>query len=320
MHQRKITSGSSLKNIICIISLMTVSLFSQTIGFLPFENNSSFKDIWKLENDIPGYLADTLARGYNVNAAFISDLPESYFKQGKSFNKFDFEDWQGILPYPCDVLVYGYVDKFDLTRYNVAEPTLAGYEYYSFTAELRIIILNFKHKTVSQQLDIKTGISRNTVGLNLFGRTSDDQKKFFGLDKLIFGSERFMESIVGEGMRDVYRQFDEHYAREILKISPELNTEKTPSLSGTILTYDSSSGDCFVNMITDGLRPNDALFVYSPADSLFDISSGEFLGVSEGRIGELKVIEVRNAKLVYAVVVSGSEKIRTGLSVKYFRK
>lgn len=261
-----------------------------------------------------------MMRGQNINAVYLSGLPESYTSGKSSFNKYDFEDWQSVLPIPCDVVVYGIVDKFDLTRYNVAEPTLAGYEYYSFTAELRLIILNFKLKTVSQQLDVRTGISRNNVGINLFGKTTEDRKKFFGLDKLIFGSERFMESIVGEGMRDVYRQFEEHYQREVLRLTPGENTKTIPSLTGSILTYDANSGDCFVNIISDGLKSGDQLFVYTAGDSLFDSATGEFLGLSEKRVAELKVMEIRNAKLLFAQVISGNDAIKPGMLVKHFRK
>lgn len=308
-----------LRNIFFIISLLFIPLSAQKAGILPFENNSSFEDVWDISKDIPTLLGQLLTEKEGVEVIPVGEL-DKLLKSSpkKKINQYDTEDWKAMLP-GCDVIVMGYIDEFDLKRYNVAEPTLAGYEYYSFTVKMRVLFADLTLGRVSEQTEIETELSRNVVGLNLFGRTSTERKDFFGLSQITFGSEKFMLSIVGEGMKDAFNQFLKHYKREIQRTIAADITEPVPTLTGTLLTYDGSTGDAFVNIITKGLQPGELLYAYEETDSLYDQQTGELLGVAEKRLGELKILEIRNAKLLYAAAQGESKLLRPGLIIKYFR-
>lgn len=308
-----------LRNIFFIISLLFIPLSAQKAGILPFENNSSFEDVWDISKDIPTLLGQLLTEKEGVEVIPVGELDKLLKSSPKrKINQYDTEDWKAMLP-GCDVIVMGYIDEFDLKRYNVAEPTLAGYEYYSFTVKMRVLFADLTLGRVSEQTEIETELSRNVVGLNLFGRTSTERKDFFGLSQITFGSEKFMLSIVGEGMKDAFNQFLKHYKREIQRTITADITEPVPTLTGTLLTYDGSTGDAFVNIITKGLQPGELLYAYEETDSLYDQQTGELLGVAEKRLGELKILEIRNAKLLYAAAQGESKLLRPGLIIKYFR-
>lgn len=308
-----------LRNIFFIISLLFIPLSAQKAGILPFENNSSFEDVWDISKDIPTLLGQLLTEKEGVEVIPVGELDKLLKSSPKrKINQYDTEDWKAMLP-GCDVIVMGYIDEFDLKRYNVAEPTLAGYEYYSFTVKMRVLFADLTLGRVSEQTEIETELSRNVVGLNLFGRTSTERKDFFGLSQITFGSEKFMLSIVGEGMKDAFNQFLKHYKREIQRTIAADITEPVPTLTGTLLTYDGSTGDAFVNIITKGLQPGELLYAYEETDSLYDQQTGELLGVTEKRLGELKILEIRNAKLLYAAAQGESKLLRPGLIIKYFR-
>lgn len=308
-----------LRNTFFIISFLLIPLSAQKVGILPFENNSSFEDVWDVGTDIPSLLGLLLSQEEGVEVIPVKDL-DNLLKnnQKRKINQFDTEDWKLMLP-GCDVIVIGYIDEFDLKRYNVAEPTLAGYEYYSFTLKMRLVFADLTLGRVSEQTEVETELSRNVVGLNLFGRTSTERKDFFGLSQIEFGSEKFMLSIVGEGMKDAFNQFLKHYKREIKRTTVTNEKEPVPTLTGKLLTYDSSNGDAFVNIITKGLQPGELLYVYEETDSLYDQESGELIGIAEKRVGELKILEIRNAKLLYAAAQSERALLRPGLIIKYFR-
>lgn len=311
-----------LRNTFYIISFLLIPLSAQKVGILPFENLSGFEEVWDIRKDIPVHFGAMLAKEENNEIVPFDELDallQSNTK--KKINQYDTEDWKALLP-GCDVIVIGYIDQFDLKRYNVAEPTLAGYEYYSFTVKMRVIFADLNLGRVSEQTEVETELSRNVVGLNLFGRTSSDRKDFFGLSQIDFGSEKFMRSIVGEGMADAFNQFYKHYKREIKLSYSESDdeSESVPTLTGTLLTYDASTGDAFVNIITKGLKPGERLFVYEETDSLYDQNTGELIGIAEKRIGELRILEIRNSKLLYAAVQGDKTVLRPGLIIKYFRK
>lgn len=308
------------RNIFFIISFLMIPLSAQKVGILPFENNSTFEDVWYINIDIPSLLGEMLSKEETVEVIPVHVL-DSLLKLNtrKRINQYDTQDWKSLLP-ECDVIVLGYIDEFDLKRYNVAEPTLAGYEYYSFTMKMRLVFADLKLDRVSEQTEVETELARNVVGLNLFGRTSTERKDFFGLSQIQFGSEKFMVSIVGEGMKDAYNQFIKHYKREIKRTTTPDLTEPVPTLTGKLLTYDGSTGDAFVNIITQGLQPGEFLYAYEETDSLYDQESGELIGIAQKRIGQLKILEIRNAKLLYAAAQGERTHLRQGLIIKYFRK
>jgi len=309
----------SLKNTFFIISLLLIPLSAQKVGILPFENNSNFEDVWDISTDIPSILGELLLKEETVDIIPLRDL-DSLLKinKKKKINQYDTEDWKWLLP-GCDVIVMGYIDEFDLKRYNVAEPTLAGYEYYSFILKMRLVFADLTLGRVSEQTEVETELSRNVVGLNLFGRTSSERKDFFGLSQITFGSEKFMLSIVGEGVKDAFNQFYKHYKREIKRTQVADEIEPVPTLTGTLLTYDGATGDAFVNIITKGLKPGEILYAYEATDSLYDQQSGELIGIAEKRTGELKILEIRNAKLLYATAQGDNKLLSPGLIIKYFR-
>ena len=88
-------------------------------------------------------------------------------------------------------------------------------------------------------------------------------------------------------------------------------------LKGQILTYDETTGEAFINLgSANGLKIGEELAVYSKVDSLFDPNTNEYLGLSDRKIANIEIIELRGGKLSLAVVKSNREKVSSGMEVR----
>lgn len=323
-----------LKNIICISFLLSVESYSQFV-FTPFENESSFKGAWNLSIEIPNYIAAYIREFYKVSVlsstAFLSLAEKQDISIG---NPIDMQSASIIVNEAgFSYLVLGKINDFGISRFSAGESNIAGYEAYRCDIEISITIFNINSNTTVFSHNIKKSITNKGLAFNLFGAASDDKKQYLALDKMIFGSEEFHKTIVGEAMF----QLCEDLTAEMKQVNKELlypkketkasvtmqdsSLEKvklmTEIIRGQILTYDSASGEAFINLGSlHGLSKGTILNIYAPADSLFDPNSKEFVGISDKNISTLEVVEVRGEKFSLAVVTEDKEKVQKGMEVR----
>lgn len=323
-----------LRNIICISLFLTADICPQLV-FTPFENESSFKGVWNLSIEIPNYIAAYLREFYKVNVlsskAFLS-LAEK--REINTSLPIDVQSASVIVTETGFLyLVTGKINDFGVSRFSAGESNIAGYEAYRCDVEISIRIFDINTNSNILAQNFEKSITNKGLAFNLFGAASDDKKQFLALDKIIFGSEEFHKTIVGEAMfqlcNDLAAEIKEVnkeilYPKKDAKLSITIQDNsldnvklKTEIIKGQILTYDSTSGEAFINVGSfHGLNKGAILNVYAPADSLFDPNSNEFIGVGDRVISTLEIIEVRGEKLSLALISENRDKVKKGFEVR----
>jgi len=323
-----------LRNITFISLALTGTGNSQFL-FAPFENESSFKGSWNLSEAVPNYIAAYLRDFYKVNV-----ISSTGFLSLTEKNKIDISDLHDFQTYDvianeigAKYLVTGKVIDFDVSRFNVGESNIAGYEAYSCNILVSMQIFDLLNNSSVYSGNIESSVSNKALGLNLFGGQSDDKKQYLALNTIKFGSEEFNNTIVGETIFQLCQDLasdiksvnkELFFSKKENKIKIEL-TDKTLDeiklnveiIKGLILTYDETTGEAFINLgSSNSMNVGDELFVYAPADSLFDPSTNEFLGLSDKSVAALEIVELRGEKLSLAVVKNNRSQVEKGMEVR----
>jgi hypothetical protein len=324
----------TLKSIFCISLFVAASLNGQT-AFFPWTNNSSYSGKWNINNDVPDYFASLLRNDKDTFSVSASTL-KSFFNSNTENQIENFDLTQIISAcnnFRAESAVTGSILTFNIDRIILGEPTVAGFESYSFDFILNYKIIDVKSGTVCESDQIHTTVSRNNLGLNLLGKPSSDKLEFYGLDKIPIGSTEFEKTLVAEGLREAALTLftrlkitspetapgnvsrDENSSARKLPLSNNIRF-----IRGEILLFDKETGEAFINIGSNsGLKAGDKLFIYRIGDALYDPVTNENLGYAEIKKGELIITEVRGPKLSAASVVTDKSEIHKGLIVRgYF--
>lgn len=319
-----------LKNIIFIISVSAVSIAAQIV-FLPYENKTDFDGKWELKTEVPNYVA-----AYFREMNDWSVVSSTNFLSMAAEKKIDYDDLEDVsnflkennLRFACG----GKIEKFSLARYVLGEPTLAGYEGYTAAVKINVYIFDALLSQIIFNETLESSIDRNGIGVNLFGKPTTEKEQFYGLNNIEFGGDEFGKTIVGENFNLFLEKLNDKLkllkkdVKENFKSSGQQVADSSISkykinsaiIRGEILMFDSETGETFINLgAKDQLKINDMLNVYSASDSLFDPATGEFLGVAEKKIAEVKILEVRAEKLSLGIIEKKfREKISKGMFVR----
>ncbi|MBZ0199923.1 MAG: hypothetical protein K8H86_08645 [Ignavibacteriaceae bacterium] len=323
-----------LKNIISI-SLLLAGVSNAQVLFIPLDNQSGYKGVWKISEEVPNYLAAYLREFYQVQV--LSSTAYQSVADDKSTDKSMQNDLEFIGSIAKDFgfqyAVTGKITKFDISRFIAGDLTVAGYESYSCNIEAIIQVYDLSLNAPVYSGSVVGEINDQALGITLLGKPTEKKEQYFNLNSIRFGGEEFGNTIVGETMI----LFCQNFAEEIENASPDFFKENkrmnvrievpdktldditlnTEVLKGQILIYDESTGEAFINLgSANGLKPGEELAIYSKADSLFDPTTNEFLGFSDKKIANLEIIEVRAEKLSLAVVKSNREKVKKGMDVR----
>lgn len=326
-------SKRSLKNIICI-SILFSGLCNAQIIFIPFENNSSYDGTWKLEEEVPNYIAAYFREFHNTavlsSTAFVS-------LAGVEPGSLHLDDMEFIskvaVEHGFDYAVIGKIKNFNIARFTAGDPLTAGYEAYNCEIEAGIRIYDLRSNTMAFSENIKEEFSSGSLGLNLLGKPSDEKRQFFALNEIRFGSEEFSKTIVGEAMI----RFCENLSGSIIKNSKSILQKKDKTVikteipdkslndislnteikKGEIITYDKETGEAFINLgSSSNISVGEELSVYTKADSLFDPKTNKFLGISDKKISVLEIIEIRGESLSLAVVKENKDEVEAGMEIR----
>lgn len=324
----------NLKNIFFISILFTAGINAQII-FLPFENESSYQGAWNISVEIPNYLAAYSRELYEINVLSSSAAIKLALDRG--FNVKDIPDFEAIQfianEYNFRYALFGKINKFIISRFLAGEPTLAGYEAYSCLIDATIRIFDIEKNEFIYAENIIEEVNDRGFGLTLLGKPSKEKEQFYGLDAMRFGGEEFNKTIVGltlfnfaEKLSNDINRFNKSILKDektvVIKKIPadealddfKLNTEVK---KGIILTFDKSTGEAFINLGSfDDMKVGEEIGVYALADSLFDPVTNEFLGVSDKKISEMEIIEVRGERFSLAVVKRNRELVEQGMEVR----
>jgi hypothetical protein len=238
-----------------------------------------------------------------------------------------------------DELEYNYallgtINSFGIARFNAGEPHLGGFESFSCGIEISVKIYNKLTNNIVFSEKIEGSVTRNTLGLNLFGKPSDDKEQFYGLDKIKFGGEDFGKTIVSDALlklgeelvsritevdKSIFKTSAIVTEKKFETLDKTLNdiTIKTDIVKGELLTYDEETGEAFINLgSAHQIKLGEEFGIYTESDSLFDSSTNEFLGVSEKKVSQLEIVEIRGEKFSLAIVRQNRDKVAKGMIVK----
>lgn len=319
----------SLRRFIIFISLSLISPASGQIIFCPFENLSDFEGKWNLAFDIPDYFSK-LGRQRN-DTLVISATTFSSRIGSRQFGRHQLDIGEiidGARLFSAERAISAKIVSFRVDRSVVGEPTLAGYENYTFSMELvyRVIDVRTQSILVSEVIDVSR--SRNTLGITLFGKPTENKREFFGLDKLTVGSEEFGKTLIAEGLNEAAEKLfqSEDYLKMALiepvprsgmpaGVGPRDSAFKT--VAGTIILADENTLEIFVNLgKKDGIIAGDKLTVFKSGDSLYDPATNENLGARDVKVGVIIITEVRGDRLCVGTVTASEQRIEKGMTVK----
>lgn len=325
---------SYLKNITSI-SLFLVGISNAQVLFVPLQNQTSYKGVWNISEDVPNYLAAYLREFYELNV--LSSTSYQSLADEKTKDKSLQNDLEVIgeiaKKYGFQYAITGTIKTFDISRFTAGDPTVAGYESYSCNVEGILQIFDLSINALVFSGSVTGEISDRGLGITLLGKPTEEKEQYFNLNSIRFGSEEFGATIVGETMILFCENFVkelEQVSRNFFKDTKQLNvtvevsdktlddiTLNTEVLKGQILTYDETTGEAFINLgSSNGLKIGEELAVYSKIDSLFDPDTHEYLGLSDKKISNIEIIELRAGKLSLAVVKSNREKVNAGMEVR----
>jgi len=309
-----------LLNIFFINLILPISLFSQ-FAFFSFEDNSNYKGSWNLSYDIPDFISDFIREKYSLRV-LSPIVVENLFKESAHQNLYEL-----LLSQDIQFLVRGTIKDFSINRLIAGEPKIAQYETYSNNISVQFEIMDLKSNKVILSETIEQKSSDLGVEVTIYGQETEVKKEFSNLDRIKFGSDEFLRTLVGKNLIKFCEKFTSK-----LETVPEIalrnktfdsKSDKTKSkfktkvIEGEILFIDEETKEVFINLgRRENLQTGMVLSVYAPKDTLIDEKTGEFLGIAEKKIGEIEIIEVRGDRFSLGLIKEEKERIVKGNKVK----
>lgn len=306
---------------ILFISLLSVTSTNAQIAFLSFRDNSTYRGTWNLSYDLPDFIADYFREKYKV-IVLSPSLTENLFEQNKNAHINEI-----LISMNIDYLIKGTITEFSINRLIAGEPKVAQYETYSNNIEIEFEVTNLKENKIIFFDKIEQKSSDLGVGVTIFGRETDTKKEFSQLDKIKFGSDEFLKTLVGRNLIKLCDKFSSKLESKIslqssiqLKDTLQSNIKsklKRKVLYGEILFVDDDTKEVFVNLgKKENLQVGMILPVYAEGDSIYDKSTGEFIGMTDKKIGEIEIIEVRGERFSLGIIRDEKQKISKGHKIR----
>lgn len=308
---------------IYFINLILLNHLFGQIGIVKFHDNSTYKGSWNLTIDIPNFIAEYFRTKFNL-IVYSPKTIENEFNQIENQNlSLD----ELLLSKNIFYLMKGTIRTFSINRLVAGEPKLAQYETYANSIEIEIEITDLRNKKIIFYEIIEQKSSDLGVGVTIFGRESNAKQEFQKLDLIKFGSDEFLKTLVGKNLI----KFCENLSMKLenpLNLNEKIiesktdKTEKSLSLNrkiiqGEILFVDRETKEVFVNLgRKDNVDVGTILYVYSAGDTIKDQSTGEILGITDKKIGEIEIVEVRGDRFSLGLIKKEESKIQKGNKIR----
>lgn len=315
---------------ISIFSLIFSAIGYSQIVFNKFSNSSIYEGTWKLEYDVPDFIADYFREKFD----FFAISPYNIDKLASEDSIAGIDKFELMKRYNINFTVDGRIKKFTINRFTAGEPKVVGYETYSVEIIIEFIITDVIDNKIIFQEFLENNQNDFGVGFNLFGRESESRKEFYSLDKIIFGSPDFMQTLVAKNLINISEQFAKKIQPFFKSIKKTDTINKDSSLAvlinpkksnpfvkkiikGIIVSLDEETKEVFLNLgSAEQLTKGDVLNVYALKDSVFDSQTKTLLGVTEKKIGEIEVIEVRGERFSLGIISKEIEKIQKNMEIR----
>ena len=205
----------------------------------------------------------------------------------------------------ADVVLLGVVEDYDLKRVSMGDPLLGGYKSYTGVASLYIQALRVADESRIGAAESDQELTDRGVGLDLLGKPREEDIEFFGLDEMIFGSEEFRATVIGQATmaaaEDVIGQLMALFRPSELRLDGRV--PEIISVYGT---------DVFIDIGSEsGVRAGNRFVVYPGLQR-----SQEEGADAQMLLGVIEIREIIGARLSSVRVLEGRDYIRVGDRLK----
>ena len=308
--------------------------------FTPLEDNSGFGGKWRPTYDVPRYLASYCKLKFQTGV--VSPITVAYLDSAEHITGRNRNSAQSLALYSdqfnARYIILGSVETFSVSRFLVAEQTLAGYEAFAGEIVLHFSIYDAAdlrpHKGIAPIFEgDATGVVKDKgLGITLFGKQTERTNQYFSLDELYFGGEQFNKTIIGEAMLKCAEDFSGKLENAIPALktkaavasstlrSDSTNADSTIRLTrrivrGEIVLVDSDQ--VFLNIGSDeSVQVGDVLTAYVEGEPIIDPGTKAVLGTNDARVGEVQIIEIRGTHLSMAIILKGKGAIKPRVKVR----
>ena len=282
---------------------------SQNLALTPFRDQSGFSSKWKLSRGIPALLGKLLAEDPSYTIIPV-DSVEKAMEERQLKKPTDQQLAELGREMGADAMITGEILNFTVGRFHVGNPFLGGYMSYSATTEAQISVLRTLDGRRIGEATGKETIKDRNLGLTLLGRPGEKDTQFFGLDRIIFGSEEFRETIIGRTTLNALTQIKE----QIHQIATDPSAvDKT--LSAIVLSVE--KGQVYVDLgVEDQVEVGHKFAVYAAEAEEVDTGDEGPSTSPEERIGLIQITKVYAAHLSEARIVEGEGDIKPGDHVR----
>ena len=273
------------------------------VAVLPFGNPSGFREgVWDLERGMAALLSDEMVSVPRWRVVPFEAVDEAV---GKRRNLNPEEAFEIAHLLEADVVLLGVLEDYDLKRVSMGDPLLGGYKSYTGVASLYIQALRVADQSRIGTAESDQELTNRGVGLDLLGKPRDEDVEFFGLAEMIFGSEEFRETVIGQATmaaaEDVISQLIVLFRPNKLRLGG-----RVPEIISVYRT------DVFIDIGSEsGLRAGYRFVVYPGLErSRKEGADAQML------LGVIEVRQIIGARLSSVHVLEGQDNIRVGDRLK----
>ena len=271
---------------------------TRRIAILPFEDRSGFRGKWELDREIPALWGQILAQDSSfVIIPFDSVEVLIGEKRAETLDARRVSQIGRALN--AGFLVAGTVEDYNLSRLSVGDLNLGGYKSYSASVKLGDVRAFRASDGVGLgRIGSEKKVTDRELGLDLFGPRERD-REFFHLDAIVFGSDRFRNTVIGAVTVQVLEELTEKL-KGLIALPP-----LPPDLAPALLSVQGETGYIDVGS-RDGVVVGHTFEVYAPEEHTD----------TDTIVGKVRVTTVVGAHLSKVRILSGSERIEPGYPLR----
>jgi len=270
------------------------------IAVLPFADKSGFrKGVWDLPHEMARLLSAEMAASPAWQVVPYEAVAEAL--GGKKKLKLDKAIACGQV-LEADIVLLGTILSFNMERFSVGDPLLGGYKSYKGIAELQVRAVRVREQSEMGTVTAERDLVDRDLGLDLLGKPREQDLQFVGLKDVLFGSEAFRQTVLGQATIEVMEELAQ-------KLTELVHPRASLSLAGQTAEILSVYGaDVYINVGSEnGLRAGYRFAVLPGPQRMREEGSGPL-----ERIGVVEVQEVIGARLSSVRVLEGAEAIKAG--------
>jgi len=312
-------SLSTIVLLLCMHVCSQAAFAKSNVVILPFVNLSGFRhETWSIGKDVPQFLADSLKTDSGFSVRTYQDV-ESVLKQADAAEFYGSnEDRLNRLAQNlgADLIVHGQILEFEIGRLNLGTSILSGFGHYRVQLKISYQVYERAGEHNSEKRVCESSPKQNefvAVAAKPDQKTSDYRL----LDSLEFAAPLFMQTILGEALQDIRKQFMRQMtlAYSSKSSAADSATDADEYFEAKILIV--RPDEVYINVgQSEGIVSGEVYPVYADAAEIREPGSERLLGFTQEQVGKIKVVFVKAAHLSHAKIIDGSGKIKPGDSVR----